>query len=628
MNIWRVLKSYLIPGEFQSQSSPSVKSWPLTSGWMIGASGNPVVYADSPEGWMDAVRYNVWASNCVEARAGGVASVGFVVRRIGSDEIVKHPVVELINNANDMLLKTETSYKASGARQLSIFGDWFTLLTRESSGRVAEMYILPAHRVRLIRESWRGYVASYEYEGRVYSASDVVRIYYPSDRDPVIARSPTSTALGAINRYNLSDLAQEYIDRRGGRGGGILSFDASFLNVDIDRFMAAWDAVASDPRNAGRDAALPPGAGYMTGVLTAQQQQREERSRRLMKEIFAAYHVPPAKAGDYTDASVLANAEQQDRHFAVNFQVPELDMITESLTVDLLWREWPNAKDAGLYIAPAYEDIPALNKDAELQERIASAKVDRVVTLLQGGVISLNEARAEIGHDRVDDPRADDVLLVLGNEGKQQTSEGGEVEDKAALTLNASELATVRDAMRSYYRGDITEAQARKLLVLALPDADEDDIAELLAVKSKLTAKRRDQLDDSDFVIPETRSFPVLDCRDVEKAVSAWGRYRGDVPFEEFKRRLIRKARKLGCEDRLPEKWREEMATKADDETMPIVDCVGMTAVNECGEVVGVVEKVHRFGVHDGIKATKSDPVVIVDGRAYRASELRVIRDG
>jgi len=624
MSIWKTLKTYIIPGEPPSHSTLAAKSWPINNSWFVNTSGNPIVYADTPSGWMEAARYNVWASNCVEARASGVASVRFVVRKVKSDENVDHPVIGLIEKANDKLLKTETSYKAGGERQLSIFGDWFTLLVRDSAGRVVEMFILPAHRVRLIRDGWRGYVVAYEYEGRTYPPEDIVRIYYPADHDPILARSPTSTALGAINRYNLADLAQEYVDRRGGRGGGILSFDASFLNVDIDRFMAAWDAVASDPRNAGRDAALPPGASYMTGVLTAQQQQREERSRRLMKEIFAAYHVPPAKAGDYTDASVLANAEQQDRHFATQFQVPELDMITEMLTVDLLWREWPDAKDAGLYIVPVYDDIPALNKDAELQERIASAKADRIVTLLQGGVISLNEAREEIGRDKVDDARADDVLLILGNETQQSAVE----QDGKAISLNKSELATVRDAMRAYFRGDITEAQARKLILLAMPGANEEEIAELLAVKSVLTTKRRNQLDDSDFVIPETRSFPVLDCRDVEKAVSAWGRYRGDVPFEEFKRRLIRKARKLGCEDRLPEKWLEEMAAKADDETMPIVDCVGMTAVNECGEVVGIVDKVHRFGVHDGIKATKSDPVVIVDGRAYRASELRVIRDG
>lgn len=70
--------------------------------------------------------------------------------------------------------------------------------------------------------------------------------------------------------------------------------------------------------------------------------------------------------------------------------------------------------------------------------------------------------------------------------------------------------------------------------------------------------KKRSELKDSDFMDPKRRSFPVMSCQDVKDAVSAWGRYTGSMTFEEFKAKLTRRAKSLGCEGSLPEKWKEE----------------------------------------------------------------------
>ena len=53
-------------------------------------------------------------------------------------------------------------------------------------------------------------------------------------------------------------------------------------------------------------------------------------------------------------------------------------------------------------------------------------------------------------------------------------------------------------------------------------------------------------------------SFPVMTCQDVSDAVSAWGRYKGSMTFEEFKSKLTRRAKSIGCEGSLPEKWKKD----------------------------------------------------------------------
>jgi hypothetical protein len=57
---------------------------------------------------------------------------------------------------------------------------------------------------------------------------------------------------------------------------------------------------------------------------------------------------------------------------------------------------------------------------------------------------------------------------------------------------------------------------------------------------------------------------------------------------------------------------------------MPIVDFVGMEALDAEGNALGAIEAIKRFGEWDGVTATKAAPVVIVGGRAHKASDVRV----
>jgi hypothetical protein len=81
------------------------------------------------------------------------------------------------------------------------------------------------------------------------------------------------------------------------------------------------------------------------------------------------------------------------------------------------------------------------------------------------------------------------------------------------------------------------------------------------STKVELTAEERDAMPDNDFAVPSTRNFPVNSPTAVSDAVSGWGRYEGDVSFEEFKRNLIAIAKRKGADyvAALPQSWRDEM---------------------------------------------------------------------
>ena len=92
----------------------------------------------------------------------------------------------------------------------------------------------------------------------------------------------------------------------------------------------------------------------------------------------------------------------------------------------------------------------------------------------------------------------------------------------------------------------------------------------------------RKNLEDSDFVFPDTRTFPVMTRGDVEDAVSSWGRYKGNETFETFKRRLTQLAKRKNLESALPNSWMEAKGGIMDisrlDDLISVIDQVARKA--------------------------------------------------
>ena len=85
---------------------------------------------------------------------------------------------------------------------------------------------------------------------------------------------------------------------------------------------------------------------------------------------------------------------------------------------------------------------------------------------------------------------------------------------------------------------------------------------EMALAAERYDGKKRSELEDSVFLDPKRRSFPVVSCKNVRAAVSTWGMYKGPMSFDEFKRKLTARAKKLGCDSSLPKTWKDESSAK------------------------------------------------------------------
>ena len=639
--------------------------------WNTDTSAESGEYGDSPTGRVGAVKHNVWAYNCVQARMAAVAQAPMkLYRGVGDEkqEIEDHPVLDLLRVVNPVNLNAR-SFRRGIEQQLSLHGRCIIQKVRGVGG-VRELYILPMNFLE-VEEDAREWIKGFTWlpTNTLVPRADVIDINYPSMNGDVEADSPTSVALDSINRYNIADQAQSSIDKRGGQKGGMVIHPSGTIQADFDRARAEWDRWRKNPNNAGRDMHVSAGFDWRGDAFSSSEMQREERMHRIAKEIMAPYRVPPAAAGDFSDASVLANAGVQMRSLWDLFAVDECAFIAEELTYSLLHAEWPDTARAGLYFEHDLSQIPAMREDSD-------SRVQRAIALNASNLASVNEARDIAGLEKSNDVAADRILM--------EASQADVVADPAPLMA----------IIQSFAAGAITEPAAATLLRIAAPNLTDDQVASLLTTVPKpepapmeAAPVEDSSMEDEPDPEPELATNDAVENLPVVKAVDTsiddpWtppqavqrAAEKGLKLREEFGRGGtmvgVARARDLSNGKRIPPETinrmlsyfaRHEVDKQADDfgnddnpspgyiawllwggdagqawanriereypaetKALPYVDPVGLVAETLDGDELGIIEALHRGGVHDGVRASVKVPVFTVAGKAYAADTVMV----
>ena len=83
---------------------------------------------------------------------------------------------------------------------------------------------------------------------------------------------------------------------------------------------------------------------------------------------------------------------------------------------------------------------------------------------------------------------------------------------------------------------------------------------QIKAAQKTYSGKKRSELKDSDFLFPETRSFPIVSPQDVRDAISNFGRMKSTMNYDQFIKKLYQKAKNKGKAfvDAIPESTKKE----------------------------------------------------------------------
>lgn len=85
------------------------------------------------------------------------------------------------------------------------------------------------------------------------------------------------------------------------------------------------------------------------------------------------------------------------------------------------------------------------------------------------------------------------------------------------------------------------------------------------AAQQTYKGKKRSELKDSDFLFPETRSFPIVTPQDIPDAISNFGRMKGNMSYDAFLKKLYNMAKRKGPEfvAALPKATKDKLGIKS-----------------------------------------------------------------
>jgi HK97 family phage portal protein len=365
----------------------------------------PVHVQNTPTGRIELFKRAAWLYACGTARSDAIKFIPLkLYKKEGkvSVEVLDHPIVDLLKEINP-LRDTPSTIREATELSLYIHGAYPWKKVRNAVGVVKELYGLPMQDVKPIqRGTWIGELEYQFRDGRGarrverYPMEDIV---YFSKADPAggfESICPLKVAVDVTDADIAITQTQNAMSKNAARPSAVMTVLNKLNDVDYARENERVQKQYAGAVNAGKiiliDNAMD--TKFQTVQLSPSDMKWIEEHASHIKDICAVSRVPPGIAGDYGDASRIANAGAMHRFFAEIFAGPELEFVEENLNWQLLWKEdWGYGlgyeQKNGLYLKHDVSGVSMFRED----ETAASKRAQVVFT--SGGTV--DEARVMHG---------------------------------------------------------------------------------------------------------------------------------------------------------------------------------------------------------------------------------------
>ena len=374
--------------------------------------GEDVIYADRSYLGLASVGYdnNVIAYYCINKIAMACADIPLIISVNGNDvdnapnNQLNKTIVDLLNRPN-----INQSYKdfmfASVAYRLIGGNTYFHLIKGKITDLPKQIELFRPDRVVINVE--QGIAKEFQ-----YSAPNGILYTYPIDRDTGLSDvmqvktfnplsdlyglSPIAAALSAISQYNEASKWNQIMLQNSARPAGILTMvdkgdNAPNLTPEqIDSLSAKINAKFSGAKNAGRAFVLNADMKWQPMTFSPTDMDWLNGRNANARDIALAFGYPAFLLGLPDASSTYNNVEQAKLSLYEETVIPTLNAILESLSYWL-----SSMSNIKVELKPDLDKVSAL-----LPRRLVARQNARAD--LAGGLITTNEARAEIGYDEVE----------------------------------------------------------------------------------------------------------------------------------------------------------------------------------------------------------------------------------
>ena len=389
------LFDWLAPAGVKAQSATASMSLPLAPQWDYGqATGSYAGFA------AEGFNGNTIVNSAIREIATSASLPAYRLMAEDADgddvEITDSEAALLLSDPNEG--QAQADFVELLTVYLMVTGNTYVLRERNGSGHIVALRLLRPDRIE-VKIDRAGMVSAYKYtiDGATYwlGADDVVHLKLPNPYDDVYGLSPLQVASRHVNLDTaVSTFLRSYFSNAGVPAGILKVSRRLNSQEEADSARSKWRSSFSGNRGWHGLAVLDEDAEYQQVAPNLKEMDASAMTRVPETRICAVFGVPPILLGLEAglERSTYSNYEQARSAFWDETISPMVRRIAAFLQRAL---EVPS-REPGSVITADFSKVPAYEADHDA----ASA---RVVAQYMAGIVTLNEARGELGFDPLDE---------------------------------------------------------------------------------------------------------------------------------------------------------------------------------------------------------------------------------
>lgn len=348
---------------------------------------------------------------CARVIAEGVAQVPLKLMQASADgrqraPARKHPLYDVLNLRPNQW-QTSFEYRETLAWHVALTGRHISF-KNVVFGKVVELIPFEPHCVRVIRKD--DYSLEYEVTApsgktQIFPAEAIWHVRGPS-WDSWNGIDPVREAREAIGLAIATEEQHSRMHRNGVRASGVYSVEGTLGKGQYEQLRDWIEKEMGGLENSGRPMVLDRAAKWLNTSMTGVDAEHLATREFQIQEICRFFRVMPIMIGYSDKAATYASAEQMFLAHLVHCLAPWYQRLEQSIDANLLTDE---DRKAGYYSEFVEEG---------LLRGSAQATAEVLDTLVNGGLMKPNEARAKLGLDADDDPASDKLRVPANIVGK------------------------------------------------------------------------------------------------------------------------------------------------------------------------------------------------------------------
>lgn len=326
-----------------------------------------------------------WAYACMDRRGDAIGQLPWRITR--NDDPIEgqdHPLYEMLARFGEGGPNTSFSY-AMKATEIDMCMSGAAYWLKLPSGRLARLNP-STMKVKTSSTGIEAFIQTINNKETIFQPDELVyfREFHPTDD-----LGPGVSKMTVARRHiEIEDEASHYVKaffENDALPGLLFHTEANPPQAELDKFMDWWRARFSGARKAHKVAAV--GHGLEAQLLTSNLKEMAlvEIRDQARHDICTIFEVPMILVGSMTEAT-YANAHEAQVWFVEGIILPRADYYADEINAQLV-----EAIDPSVRFEWAVDELPILQEDKD-------AKVARLMRLKDGGIISDDAVREELGY--------------------------------------------------------------------------------------------------------------------------------------------------------------------------------------------------------------------------------------